>query len=144
MSDDIVKTLLESLSDEQKAQLVQGLLGSVQKDEPVSKKNEEVVPSESEETVSSESKEDQNDFTMHKNNSKPKGRREPVKFKKNAWQDDGLEFSDMDTPKIKRTPRNRKKSQKVSVECHVCGKEFQVNANLVYGEYHRCNRCGGK
>ena len=73
----------------------------------MSETKQEVAPSEPEETVSSESKEDQNDFTMHKNNPKPKGRREIVKFKKNTWQDDGLEFSDIDTPKAKRTPRNR-------------------------------------
>tara|TARA_B100002019_G_C21270725_1_gene602085 strand:- start:3625 stop:4020 length:396 start_codon:yes stop_codon:yes gene_type:complete len=130
----IDKDLLKNLTDEQKQALLEQLMASLS--EP---KQEEVAVEEPEETT-----DDKNDFTMHKSNSKPKGRREPVKFKKNAWQDDGLEFSDMETPKIKRTPRNRKKSQKVSVECHVCGKEFQVNANLVYGEYHRCNRCGGR
>lgn len=130
----IDKDLLKNLTDEQKQALLEQLMASLS--EP---KQEEVAVEEPEETT-----DDKNDFTMHKSNSKPKGRREPVKFKKNAWQDDGLEFSDMETPKVKRTPRNRKKSQKVSVECHVCGKEFQVNANLVYGEYHRCNRCGGR
>ena len=45
MSDDIVKTLLESLTDEQKSQLVQGLLQS-------SENKETSVPKE--ETVSSE------------------------------------------------------------------------------------------
>ena len=130
----IDKDLLKNLTDEQKRALLEQLMASLS--EP---KQEEVAVEEPEETT-----DDKNDFTMHKSNSKPKGRREPVKFKKNAWQDDGLEFSDMETPKVKRTPRNRKKSQKVSVECHVCGKEFQVNANLVYGEYHRCNRCGGR
>jgi DNA-directed RNA polymerase subunit RPC12/RpoP len=130
----IDKDLLKNLTDEQKQALLEQLMASLS--EP---KQEEVAVEEPEETT-----DDKNDFTMHKSNSKPKGRREPVKFKKNAWQDDGLEFSDMETPKVKRTPRNRKKSQKVSVECHVCGKEFQVNSNLVYGEYHRCNRCGGR
>lgn len=130
----IDKDLLKNLTDEQKQALLEQLMASLS--EP---KQEEVAVEEPEKIT-----DDKNDFTMHKNNSKPKGRREPVKFKKNSWQDDGLEFSDMETPKIKRTPRNRKKNQKVSVECHVCGKEFQVNANLVYGEYHRCNRCGGK
>jgi len=130
----IDKDLLKNLTDEQKQALLEQLMASLS--EP---KQEEVAVEEPQETT-----DDKNDFTMHKSNSKPKGRREPVKFKKNAWQDDGLEFSDMETPKVKRTPRNRKKSQKVSVECHVCGKEFQVNANLVYGEYHRCNRCGGR
>ena len=134
----IEKDLIKNLTPEQKQALLEQLMSSLSETE------QEVAPSEPEETVSSKSKEDQNDFTMHKNNSKPKGRREIVKFKKNTWQDDGLEFSDMETPKVKRTPRNRKKANLVDVECHVCGKTFKMNSNLVYGEYQRCNRCGGK
>ena len=130
----IDKDLLKNLTDEQKQALLEQLMASLH--EP---KQEEVAVEEPEETT-----DDKNDFTMHKNNSKPKGRREAVKFKKNTWQDDGIEFSDVDTPKIKRTPRNRKKANIVEVECHVCGKTFKMNSNLVYGEYHRCNRCGGK
>lgn len=130
----IDKDLLKNLTDEQKQALLEQLMASLS--EP---KQEEVAVEEPEETT-----DDKNDFTMHKNNSKPKGRREAVKFKKNTWQDDGTEFSDVDTPKIKRTPRNRKKANMVEVECHVCGKAFKMNSNLVYGEYHRCNRCGGK
>ena len=134
----IDKDLLKNLTPEQKQALIEQLTSSL------SETKQEAAPSETEELVSSESKETENDFTMHKNDTKPKGRREVVKFKKNTWQDDGLEFSDTDTPKIKRTPRNRKKANIVDVECHVCGKEFQMNSNLVYGEYQRCNRCGGK
>jgi len=132
------KDLIKNLTAEQKQALLEQLMSSL------SETKQEVAPSEPEEPAPSETQKAENDFTMHKNNSKPKGRREPVKFKKNAWQDDGLEFSDVDTPKIKRTPRNRKKANLVEVECHVCGKEFKMNSNLVYGEYHRCNRCGGK
>jgi DNA-directed RNA polymerase subunit RPC12/RpoP len=133
----IDKDLLKNLTDEQKQALLEQLMASLS--EP---KQEEVAveePEEPEETTDNKS-----DFTMHKNNSKPKGRREAVKFKKNTWQDDGIEFPDVETPKVKRTPRNRKGPQKVSVECHVCGREFQINSSLVYGEYQRCNRCGGK
>tara|TARA_B100001059_G_C17835119_1_gene587529 strand:- start:4453 stop:4860 length:408 start_codon:yes stop_codon:yes gene_type:complete len=134
----IDKDLIKNLTPEQKQALLEQLTSSL------SEEKQQVAPSDSEELVSSEPKEAENNFTMHKDNTKPKGRREVVKFKKNTWQDDGLEFSDTDTPKIKRTPRNRKKANIVDVECHVCGKEFQMNANLVYGEYQRCNRCGGK
>lgn len=130
----IDKDLLKNLTDEQKQALLEQLMASLS--EP---KQEEVAVEEPEETTDNKS-----DFTMHKNNSKPKGRREAVKFKKNTWQDDGIEFPDVETPKVKRTPRNRKGPQKVSVECHVCGREFQINSSLVYGEYQRCNRCGGK
>jgi len=131
----IDKDLLKNLTNEQKQALLEQLMASLS--EP---KQEEVAVEEPQQTTES----DKTDFTMHKSDSKPRGRREPVKFKKNAWQDDGLEFSDMETPQIKRTPRNRKKPQKASVECHVCGREFQINSSLVYGEYHRCNRCGGR
>lgn len=130
----IDKDLLNNLTPEQKQQLLEQLMSSL------SETKEEVAVEEPAQTTD----DDKNDFTMHKNNSKPKGRREAVKFKKNTWEDDGTEFSDVDTPKIKRTPRNRKKANMVEVECHVCGKAFKMNSNLVYGEYHRCNRCGGK
>ena len=43
-----------------------------------------------------------------------------------------------------RTPRRRGKPTKKEVECHICGKVFSMNANLVYGEYVRCNRCTGR
>ena len=129
----IDKDLLNNLTPEQKQQLLEQLMSSL------SETKEEVAVEQPPETV----EDDKNDFTMHKT-TKPKGRREVVKFKKNTWEDDGLEFSDMEQPTGKRTPRNRKRPQKASVECHVCGREFQVNSNLLYGEYHRCNRCGGK
>ena len=51
MSDDIVKTLLESLTDEQKAQLVQGLVSNM--NQTVSKPPARETEIEKEETVSS-------------------------------------------------------------------------------------------
>lgn len=135
--EDMVK-FIESLDEEQRAQF-EHVFKTIGKSMNVEVKEEKVAVEEPEETTDNKS-----DFTMHKNNSKPKGRREAVKFKKNTWQDDGIEFPDVETPKVKRTPRNRKGPQKVSVECHVCGREFQINSSLVYGEYQRCNRCGGK
>jgi len=134
----IDKDLLNNLTVEQKQALLDQLMNSLTENKLTETKQEEVAVEEPTETT-----DDKNDFTMHKT-TKPRGRREPVKFKKNTWQDDGLEFQDIETPQTKRTPRNRKKPQKASVECHVCGREFQLNATLVYGEYHRCNRCGGR
>ena len=66
-----------------------------------------------------------------------------MKFRKNEWVDDG-ELRDIDTPNFEKTPRNRSKPNKQEVECHVCGKVFSINSNLVYGEYHRCNKCTGR
>ena len=72
--------------------------------------------------------------------SEPKNRKTPVKFKRNQWTDDG-ELRDIETPQFQKTPRNRSKPNKQKVECHVCGKTFSINSNLIYGEFHRCNKC---
>lgn len=139
MSDDIVKTLLESLTDEQKAQLVQGLLKS--------NENEE-VPVLKEEAVSSKPRSNvTEDFKVVKNDKLEK-RKTPVRAKKNQWVDEGEDRDpDFDPAKFERmgrASRNRGKAKKRTVECHVCGRDFQVNPALVHGEYFRCNRCTGR
>lgn len=135
MSDDLVKTLLESLSDEQKAQLVEGLLGSVKKEQPVEQR---------EETVSSKLDVTE-DFRVTNSKGQVDRGKTPVRARKNSWKDDGsfqLEGEDEWATTRKRTARTRGKATKVEVECSVCGKTFMENPNLIYGEYHRCNRCG--
>lgn len=140
MSDDIVKTLLESLTDEQKAQLVQGLLQS-------SESKETPVPKE--ETVSSENPQSNitEDFRVVQTDDKLEKRKSVVKARKNKWVDDG-EFRDEDVDYQKfekmKTPRRRGKPKKRSVECHVCGKTFAINESLIHGEFLRCNRCTGR
>ena len=83
------------------------------------------------------------DFTMHKKTelSKQK-RREKVKGSENTWTDTG-EHRDVETPDTARTPRNRSAPKKKTVRCHVCSKDFTINASLLYGEYYRCDRCTG-
>ncbi len=140
MSDDIVKTLLESLTDEQKSQLVQGLLQS-------SENKETSVPKE--ETVSSENPQSNitDDFRVIETDDKLEKRKSVVRARKNKWVDDG-EFRDdeVDYQKLEKmkTPRRRGKPKKKQVECHVCGKMFSINENLIYGEFLRCNRCTGR
>jgi len=135
MSDDIVKTLLDSLTDEQKAQLVQGLLKSNENTEtPVAK----------EEAVSSNNKPKnkvREDFTVQREDN---NRKIPVRAGKNQWSDDHevFENTDFDYSKVQRTPRQRKAKKRVTVECSVCGKEFQKHESEMFGEYHRCNKCG--
>ena len=134
MSDDIVKTLLESLTDEQKAELVKSLMKS-QKQEPQQK--EEVVSSDIEVNE---------DFTVTRNINEST-RRNPVRAKKNKWVDDGsfqLEGEEEFSSSRKRTSRSRGKTKKVQLECSVCGKTYMEHPSLIYGEYHRCNRCGGR
>ena len=81
------------------------------------------------------------DFTVIRKTNKT-NRKIPVKFKKNEWLDKG-EYRDIETPNFEKTPRSRPKPKKEKVECHVCGRTFSINSNLVYGEFHRCNKCTG-
>jgi RNase P subunit RPR2 len=77
------------------------------------------------------------------NTMKQNSRREQVKANRNEWIDTGNEHADIKTPQKTLTPRNRKPPRKKNVTCHKCGKTQQVNANLVYGEFYRCDRCVG-
>ena len=142
MSDDIVKTLLESLTDEQKAQLVQGLLKSNQNNEVPTLKTE------TEETVSSKPRSNvTEDFRVVQNDKLDK-RKTPVRARKNQWVDEGEdrdpEFDPAKFERMGKAARNRSKVRKKNIECHVCGRSFAVNPAYIYGENIRCNRCTGR
>lgn len=80
-------------------------------------------------------------FTMKpKTNVTQHRRKEPVKSRGNEFIDTG-ESRDIQTPNVNITPRTRKPPAKKEVMCHVCKKVNKVNANLVYGEYYRCDNC---
>ena len=139
MSDDIIQKLLESLTPDQKANLIDSLLSSnVKSDEPETK--EESVSSKPQTKVNE-------DFTVTRDNELSRGKT-PVRARRNQWVDDGEDrdpdFDPVKFEKMGRTARNRGKAKKKNVECHVCGKMFSINENLVYGEYMRCNRCTGR
>ena len=133
MSDDIVKSLLESLTPEQKQDLIDKILNSNVKGSEPEPQQEDVSVTE--------------DFKVVNNSKLESKRKQPVKYKKNTWSDTG-EFRDDEVDYAKfektKTPRRRGKPQKKEVECHVCGKPFSMNANLIHGEYIRCNRCTGR
>ena len=133
MSDDIVKSLLESLTPEQKQDLIDKILNSNVKGSAPEPQQEDVSVTE--------------DFKVVNNSKLESKRKQPVKYKKNTWSDTG-EFRDDEVDYAKfektKTPRRRGKPQKKEVECHVCGKTFSMNANLIHGEYIRCNRCTGR
>lgn len=139
MSDDLIKALLESLSSEQKEQLIKQVLNSNVKGE-VSPTNEEEISEESQSKVNQ-------DFTVTRNNELSRGKT-PVKARRNNWVDEGEDRDpDFDPEKFERmgkSARNRGKVKKRHVECHVCGRGFHLNESLIYGEYIRCNRCTGK
>ena len=138
MSDDIVKALLNSLTPEQKNDLVQSLLNS-------NVKSDEVTPQDKEVSQESNVKED---FTVTRSEDFLEKRKTVVRARKNQWVDDGEDRDpDFDPAKFERmgrTSRNRGKAKKKTIECHVCGKTFSINANLVHGEYIRCNKCTGR
>lgn len=137
MSDDIVKKLLESLTPEQKDELVNGLLASNVKSD---------VPKEEIEQTQKGASEITEDFRVVRD-APDNTRKAPVKARKNQWVDVGEDRdADFDYAKFEKmkTPRKRSQPRKRDVECHVCGKTFSVNESLIYGEYMRCNRCTGR
>lgn len=149
MSDELVKALLNTMTAEQKSELLNKLMDSlappsqdqqiepIQQTEPI---QEEAVSSQPQSNVTE-------DFRVVQNEQLDK-RKTPVRAKKNQWVDSGEDRDpDFDPQKYERmgkATRNRGKVKKRTIECHVCGRSFQVNPALVHGEYVRCNRCTGR
>lgn len=143
MTGDIIKALLESLTDEQKQEIIENISSqlSIKDIKPKLEEDKQLVKET--DLDSTESKED---FTMSKHSKKLQRGKEPVKFKKNQWVDDGefqLEGEKEWSESRRKTDRRRPKAKKVELECSVCGRSFMSHPAHVYGEYHRCNRCGG-
>ena len=67
----------------------------------------------------------------------------PVTAGSNQFVDDGVEHSDVETPDFTPGPRNREEAKTISVRCHVCGKDQEVNPVLAQGEFYRCDSCVG-
>lgn len=127
---------LEALTPEQKLQLIAAL----QPKEEVAKAVKKPAPRKKKEVAVKSEKKDET-FTTIKQDLN--GGKVPVKFKKNSWKDNG-EFrddEDLKTPKYEPAPRNRERSKKVEVECHVCGKTFFEDPRYIYGEFLRCSKC---
>lgn len=124
MSD--MNDFVNSLSEEQKQKLLQALLPQQEK-------------SDSTKSVVGE------DFKVFRTDNKLQNnrRREPVRGRENQWHDSG-EDRDIETNYGQKTPRNRQAPKKVEVDCHVCGRSFRVDKRYVFGEFYRCNKCGGK
>ena len=139
MSDDLIKVLLESLSEEQKEKLIKEVLNS-------NVNTGEASPtSEGETSQESKTKVNQ-DFTVTRNELS-RGKT-PVKARKNEWIDKGEDrdpkFDPEKFERMGKSARNRGQAKKRHVECHICGRGFDINESLIYGEYIRCNRCTGR
>jgi len=152
MSDELVKALLNTMTAEQKSELLNKLMDSLtpssQERSDLPTKKSRLEDQEQEETVSSIPPSNvTEDFRVVRDNDLEK-RKSPVRAKKNQWVDSGEDRDpDFDPQKYERmgkTARNRGKAKKRTIECHVCGRSFQINPSLVHGEYVRCNRCTGR
>ena len=67
---------------------------------------------------------------------------EAIESGKNKFIDNGVDSSDIKTPKVVRTER-RPPVKMVEVTCHKCGKTEEMNAIYKTGEFHRCDKCVG-
>jgi len=133
----IDKDLLKNLNTEQKQALLEQLMSSL------SEASVEEKPKKLKQDVTVKGGVNE-DFTVTRDINEAK-RNIPVRAKKNKWVDTGEQMeSDEYSAERKRTSRTRGKTVKVELECSTCGKTFMEHPNLVYGEYHRCNRCGGR
>jgi len=149
MSDDTLKSLLQSLTEEQKAKLMASLMypdSNPDSDpEPEDEPPRLAIPTsdrpQGKTVVNS-------DFTVVRDNAVTAGLRQPVKAKPNQWKDIGYDsdpdFEAEKYEKLGRVARRKSGPKKVKIECHVCGKSFSANASTVYGEFVRCNRCTGR
>lgn len=130
-NDEIIKSILAGLTEEQKQNLIDQVVGAP----------EDKLSGEQNEQSPEQKGRVNEDFTVNRDLTQKV--REPVRAKKNKWTDEGEAHKDIETPMFEKTPRARKPHKMQEVECHVCGKSFKIDPSNVYGEYHRCNRCGG-
>lgn len=66
-----------------------------------------------------------------------------VRGGENTWVDTG-EHRDVETPDVDLTPRKRKSPRKIEKVCHVCGRKSKVRADMISGEFYRCDYCTGR
>jgi formylmethanofuran dehydrogenase subunit E len=134
----IDKDLLKNLTTEQKQALLDQLMGSLSQ-------STAEEPEETEQDLPANNINE--NFRVTKTKTQLERGRTPVRARKNRWEDTGefqLEGEEEWSNDRKRSSRSRAKAKKVQLECSVCGKTYMESPSLVYGEYHRCNRCGGR
>lgn len=85
------------------------------------------------------------DFSVTRPDSK--NGKQPVRAKRNQWKDTGENreegFDPAKFEKMGKTERKRPEHVKVEIDCHLCGRSFKIDPDLIYGEFTRCNRCTG-
>ncbi len=134
MSDDTVNRLIESLSDEQKAELIDKILNLNVKSDDSSVKQEEAK--------SPEQEREDGLFVMNKGSGQVN--KIPVTEGKrfNKFRDDGTEHQDENnrTPEAPLTERRRPKFKKVSQFCERCKTTFEVHPQFAR-DFFVCDKC---
>ena len=85
------------------------------------------------------------DFSVQMAEKNEKGhysKPEAIEAGKNKFIDDGVDSSDIETPKVVRSER-RPPVKMIEVTCHKCGEKEEINASYKTGEFHRCDKCVG-
>ena len=142
-----MQNFIESLTPEQKAEFVKAL----QEDKEVSplavEDNKDIAPLTADKPKGSPRIEVGDDFVVRRvdaNGNPSESRRRPVKGGANTWVDTGEDRNeDTVTPDFKPVTRSRPEATKVDKTCIACKKIVQVNPAIVYGEFYRCDKCGG-
>tara|TARA_R100001163_G_C5041632_1_gene179636 strand:+ start:555 stop:971 length:417 start_codon:yes stop_codon:yes gene_type:complete len=135
MSDDTVKNLLDSLSSEQKAELIQAILSSnnEQQDSPKVEQTN---------TQSPEQNRDDGLFVMNKGSGQVS--KKPVTEGKrfNKFVDDGEEHKDENhlTPSVSLTERKRPAFKKIKQTCTRCNQTFEVHPQFAR-DFYICDKC---
>ena len=127
MSDDTVSKLLESLSDEQKSELIQTILNSnVKSDEP---------PAEGER--------EEGLFVMNKGSGQVDNKTPATGGNRfNKFRDDGDEHRDEqnETPSASLTERRRSKFKKVEQICQRCKTTLEIHPQFAR-DFFVCDQC---
>lgn len=141
MSDDVLSTVLNMLTKEQKEQLVAKLITDVGNLQTEEQKEGVTQPASPPRRVNE-------DFSVTKSQEQLNKQKRPVKAKANTWTDTG-EKKDLDYDPAKYEAMGRKARETsprdvmIEKRCHVCGKDFKIHSSLVMGSFIRCNNCTG-
>ena len=116
MSEDIVETLLNMMTEEQRTELI-NKLSKTDELRDVNKKQQETQPPQ--ETRAPD------DFTMKKDEPEQRSAEVEVKQRVNLFTDDGVEHKD----DLNKTPdiRKRKAASKVKQKCQQCSREKDIH-----------------
>jgi len=141
MSDDVLSTILGMLTKEQKEELAAKLIADVGNLQPEDQKEQVIQPVSSPRRVNE-------DFTVSKTNDNLSSRKSAVRAKANTWTDTGEKRDpDYDSSKYEAMGRKARPTEnrikKITKQCCVCNKSFEIAAGLVYGKFYRCDRCTG-